>query len=328
MIVVIALQYYNIKFNGPKKAIKLWLDPVPELTQKKPKKVEELAEPKKSKKGGSQKGSTLLKIVAVLFSLIYFIDNAATLFSLSFKSMAAYCIAASFVIAAFALWVRSKMQTTDTAIPSGIQCFFEWVVENLLNLTGLETGSEKEKGSFLKNFYFFGIGSLILIAASVFILFIPFKHPVTINVVSIYSLIIVLAFALIYPHQKLPWLRNMWAIIWIPIDKLLKIFLAILKEIPLRILILFFILLHFVDNAARMLSLSLRLFGNIFGEHTVLSMVTEIAIKNYYFVIPLMIPFFIFCLDVVFACVQTLVFVMLSLFYFKEELGILSFFFF
>ena len=36
MIVIIALQFYNIKLNGPKKAIKLWLDPIPELTQKEP----------------------------------------------------------------------------------------------------------------------------------------------------------------------------------------------------------------------------------------------------------------------------------------------------
>ena len=127
---------------------------------------------------------------------------------------------------------------------------------------------------------------------------------------------------IIYIHQKLPWLKTIWAVIWFPIGKLLKILLAILKQLPVKILIGFFILLHVFDNGARLLSLSLRLFGNIFGEHTVLSMVTEIAIRNYYFVIPLAIPFMIFCLDLVFACVQTLVFVMLSLFYFKEELRV------
>ena len=90
----------------------------------------------------------------------------------------------------------------------------------------------------------------------------------------------------------------------------------------MKIIVLFLVALHVVDNGARMLSLSLRLFGNIFGEHSVLAMVTDVAIKRYYFVIPVFIPFMIFCMDVLFAVIQTLVFVMLSLFYFKEELGV------
>ena len=66
LIVVIALQFYNVKFNGPKKAIKLWLDPVPELTHKEPKEAEQIAKPEKSKKSGPSKGAALLKIVALL----------------------------------------------------------------------------------------------------------------------------------------------------------------------------------------------------------------------------------------------------------------------
>ncbi len=318
MIVIIALQFYNIKFNGPKKAIKLWLDPIPELTQKETTEGDELVKPEKKEKVPSSKDSGLLKIAAVGFFILYFVDNAGTLLSLSLKTMVVYCLVASFLISAFALWARSKLRDTANNAPSGIQCFLEWTVEALLEKMGLE----EEEGSSIKKFLFLVIGSLIFIAGSVFLLFIPFKHPATINAVSIYSLILVTPFIIVYIHKKFPWLNTFWAIIWLPIGKLLKILLAILKQLPLKILIGFFILLHVFDNGARLLSLSLRLFGNIFGEHTVLTMVTEIAIKNYYFVIPLAIPFMILCLDLVFACVQTLVFVMLSLFYFKEELGI------
>ena len=106
------------------------------------------------------------------------------------------------------------------------------------------------------------------------------------------------------------------------VGSFLNLFFGILKAVPAKILIALFIALHVLDNGARILSLSLRLFGNIFGEHTVLMMVTDVALKNYYYVVPLCIPFLIFCMDVLFALIQTAVFVMLSTFYFKEELGV------
>ena len=301
LIVVIALQFYNIKLNGIKKAAKLWFDPIPELTQKGPVEVNESPKQEKSEKDKTSKNAMLLKIAAVPFLILYLADNTTTLLSLSSKTMIVYCLVGSFLILAFALWARSKFQTTAQDNPSGIQCFLEWMVESLLKKLGLEEG----EGSFIKSILFYIVGSLILITGSIFFLFIPFKHPGTINYLSIYSFLVVLPFITIYLNKKLPWLNSIWAIIWLPFGKLLKILLTVLKELPVKILIGFFILLHIFDNAARVLSLSLRLFGNIFGEHTVLTMVTEIAIKNYYFVIPLVIPFMILCLDLVFACVQT-----------------------
>lgn len=90
----------------------------------------------------------------------------------------------------------------------------------------------------------------------------------------------------------------------------------------MRIIVGLLIMLHVVDNGARLLSLTFRLFGNIFGEHFVFNMVTNVAIKNVMMVIPLFIPFMILVLDILVALIQTTVFCMLSAFYLKEEAGI------
>ncbi|MGA1844494.1 MAG: F0F1 ATP synthase subunit A, partial [bacterium] len=203
-------------------------------------------------------------------------------------------------------------------IPKGIQCLMESMIAYFLRISGLEEG----EGSFFKYAFFYGIATLFLCFGIMFIMFIPFKHTVIVNIVSIYSMILLLFFILQYLNRTISLHKKILSALWIPIAKLLNFTLGILKQVPVKIIILFLIALHLVDNGARLLSLSLRLFGNIFGEHSVLGMVTDVAIKRYYFVVPLFIPFMIFCMDVLFAIIQTLVFVMLSLFYFKEELGV------
>ncbi|MGA1875927.1 MAG: F0F1 ATP synthase subunit A [bacterium] len=66
-------------------------------------------------------------------------------------------------------------------------------------------------------------------------------------------------------------------------------------------------------------SLSLRLFGNIFGEHVVFHKVSEVAITKPFLVIPLFIPFLILALDTLIFAIQGIVFTYLSLFYLIEE---------
>ena len=317
LIVVIALQYYNVKFNGPKKAAKLWLDPIPGLGQKEASYEEDIIKSQDQLgKAKTKKGSFLWKIAIFPFLILYIIDNIAVLFSLSFQMMAVYCVAGTLILLAFGLWVRSKLQRDD--IPKGIQCLMESMIGFFLRISGLEEG----EGSFFKYSLFYLIATLSLFIGIMFILFIPFNHTIIVNAVSVYSLILILFFILQYLNRILTWHKKLLSAVWVPVSKLLYITLGVLKQIPVKIIVIFLVALHIVDNGARLLSLSLRLFGNIFGEHTILGMVTDVAIKRYYFIIPLFIPFMIFCMDVLFAVIQTLVFVMLSLFYFKEELGV------
>jgi F-type H+-transporting ATPase subunit a len=90
----------------------------------------------------------------------------------------------------------------------------------------------------------------------------------------------------------------------------------------MKIIVCLLIFLHVMDNAARLLSLSFRLFGNIFGEHTVYAMVSQLATGTWQMVIPLFIPLLILIIDILVTIIQTVVFCMLVAFYLKEEAAI------
>lgn len=65
--------------------------------------------------------------------------------------------------------------------------------------------------------------------------------------------------------------------------------------------------LEIISHLARPLSLSMRLFGNIFGDHTVLAV--------FMMLIPLIIPLPMLLLGIFVAIVQTFVFMLLSIIY-------------
>ncbi len=101
-----------------------------------------------------------------------------------------------------------------------------------------------------------------------------------------------------------------------------KIIADLIKSLPMKLLIVVFIVLKIVDNVARLLSLSLRLFGNIYGEHTILAQTMDIALARPALIVTLFIPLLILCFDVMVMLIQAVVFTNLSLFYMKEEWGI------
>lgn len=69
------------------------------------------------------------------------------------------------------------------------------------------------------------------------------------------------------------------------------------------------ILVELIGHFARVLSLSLRLFGNIYGEELVLLILV--------FLVPLIVPLPMMAIGIFTAIVQTFVFVLLSMFYIK-----------
>ena len=72
-------------------------------------------------------------------------------------------------------------------------------------------------------------------------------------------------------------------------------------------------LIEMVGNFARILSLSMRLFGNIFGEHT--------ATGIFMGLIPIVVPFPMMALGIFGALLQTFVFVMLLMVYLNGAVG-------
>ena len=75
---------------------------------------------------------------------------------------------------------------------------------------------------------------------------------------------------------------------------------------PVPLLIPLFIPLEIISHVARMLSLGLRLFGNIFGEHTA---------TNVFYMIPILLPFPMMALGIFGGTLQAFVFCMLTIVY-------------
>jgi F-type H+-transporting ATPase subunit a len=74
-----------------------------------------------------------------------------------------------------------------------------------------------------------------------------------------------------------------------------------------------FFLIEMVGNFARILSLSMRLFGNIFGEHT--------ATGIFMGMLPLVVPWPMMALGIFGALLQTFVFIMLTMVYISGAIG-------
>ena len=77
---------------------------------------------------------------------------------------------------------------------------------------------------------------------------------------------------------------------------------------PIPILVPFMLLIEIISNFARLLSLSMRLFGNIMAKETLLSVLFMLA--GAYFA-----PLPILCLGVLVSLIQALVFTLLSVLY-------------
>ena len=75
---------------------------------------------------------------------------------------------------------------------------------------------------------------------------------------------------------------------------------------PIPAMFLLFIPLELINHFARVLSLGMRLFGNIFGEHTATSI---------FFMIPFIVPFPMMALGIFGGTIQAFVFCMLTIVY-------------
>jgi F-type H+-transporting ATPase subunit a len=236
----------------------------------------------------------------------------------------------------FALLVNSKKRKGN--VPKGIQNIGEAIVEFLVNLIEPVLGKDLVPLAlpFLGTFFIYILLSNILLIAPH-----PFSNPPTGDISVTVALAVICVFGLQIYNALIVNGPKKALMMWInPVPKMDsgdhkdsenhyqniknfgKLLLNFLKSAPMKLLILVFIALKIVDNLARLLSLSLRLFGNIYGEHTILAETTKIALAKPALVITLFIPLLILCFDVLIALIQAVVFTNLSLFYMKEEWGV------
>lgn len=250
-------------------------------------------------------------------------------------------------LAAIIFALSSYFKKKKDKVPSGIQNVAEAIVEFLVNLIEPVLGEKLVPVAlpFLGTFFIF-----ILLSNYLLILPHPFSNPPTgdisvaaaLAIISVFGLQFYNVFIVNGPKKTLKlWLNpvpglngeeshdeesHMGNNVKETRKKEKKSFgrtiLGILKSLPVKLLVVVFIVLKVVDNVARILSLSLRLFGNIYGEHTILATTMEMALTKPALIITLFIPFLILCFDLMVALIQAVVFTYLSLFYMKEEWGV------
>ncbi len=180
-------------------------------------------------------------------------------------------------------------------VPTGLQNFVEWVVEALDNWFAEVMGSRDEARRYLP---FLGSFFLYILAMN-WMGMMPFFHAPT----SLYSTTLPLALVAMF---------GTWGIAISRIG--LKGFFYHLIGEPLWLVWLNFPL-HFIGELAKILSLSMRLFGNIFAEDTVLAAFVMVSGMFLYYVAPIILPVIFLFLMVLFGLLQAVIFSSLTAVY-------------
>jgi len=82
---------------------------------------------------------------------------------------------------------------------------------------------------------------------------------------------------------------------------------------PVMFLAPLMLIIELISHAARILSLAIRLFGNISGEHT--------ATAIFFSIFPFILPWPMMCLGIFGACLQAFIFIMLTMAYLNGAVG-------
>lgn len=209
-------------------------------------------------------------------------------------------------------------------IPRGIQNIFEVLIEELLNMSDLITGSRKKTLKFFPiafSLFLFilvsnwlgllpGIGSIGFVEVHEgYKTFVPFFRGSTADLngtlsLAIFSVIVanIIGIVTVGPWNYLNKFINIRALIQIP-GKIKEDWTVILIN-PIKA---FVGLIEMVGEAAKVVSLSFRLFGNIFAGEVLLTSMASI----FAFILP--IPFIFF--EILIGVVQAFIFTVLTLVY-------------
>jgi len=180
-------------------------------------------------------------------------------------------------------------------VPRGLQNFVEWVVEALENWFAEVMGSRQEARRYLP---FLGSFFLYILAMN-WMGMLPFFHAPT----SLYSTTLPLALVAMF---------GTWGIAISRIG--VKGFIHHLMGEPLW-LVWLNLPLHLTGELAKILSLSMRLFGNIFAEDTVLAAFVMVSGLFLMWVAPIILPIIFLFLMVLFGLLQAVIFSSLTAVY-------------
>lgn len=228
------------------------------------------------------------------------------------------------IVVALALAIRKKI----TIVPTGLQNFFESIIELFLGLFDSVTGSREKStqlAPFVMAFFFFilinnwlgilpGIGSVgMIVSEHDEKAFVPFFRGGTADLNTTLALATIGVVAShIFGVMMIGWWKHLNK--FVNIQALLDIPKKIIKD-PTIILVnpikIFVGLIEIVGEAAKVASLSFRLFGNIFAGEVLLASMSAILA----FAIP--IPFMF--LEIIVGLIQAFIFSILILIYLSSN---------
>lgn len=182
-------------------------------------------------------------------------------------------------------------------VPRGAQNFLEFVIEIFYDLLDNMVGPKGRRYLPL-----IGTAGLFILISNLLGLIPGFKSP-TSNLNTTVALALTVFFSYHYFGIKeqglIPYLKHFFG----PLAQLPRGLLFTMGPI----LALIFFIVESISHAARPVSLSIRLFGNIFGEDTVLLIL--------FFLAPLIVPLPMMFLAIFTSVVQAFIFIMLSMVY-------------
>lgn len=104
-----------------------------------------------------------------------------------------------------------------------------------------------------------------------------------------------------------------------PVPNIARSMEGLTKYSIVPFLVLLFIPLNLIEELARIISLSVRLFGNIMGEHTVIVILLGLVVTSSYILDP--IPILVSLIGLLAGAIQALIFAILTLFYIGGAVG-------
>jgi len=223
-------------------------------------------------------------------------------------------VATSVLLIVFAALVRRK----SGLIPSRLQAMVELLMDFMLEKMETVFGSEKEARRFFPLIFTIFI---FLIVANQFTL-IPFVQSIVLGEVNVfrsaasdYSLPIALGLLLVVLAHVLALMKSPLRHIgnYIKIAPFFKI--RKLKDVPQALLDFFLGLLDIVGEVAKLVSISTRLFGNMFAGEVVVGIIAGLMFATQFFV---PIPFI--ALGILAGFVQAFVFALLGTIYLASAL--------
>ncbi|MEK6679013.1 MAG: F0F1 ATP synthase subunit A [Nitrospirota bacterium] len=176
-------------------------------------------------------------------------------------------------------------------LPAGIQNFFEMVVDGIMKFMEDIIGHHSRQYLPL-----IGMLAFFILISNLIGLVPGFMSP-TSNINTTAACAIIVFFATHYYGVKAHGISY------------IKHFFGPIRSLPALPLMILMLILEIIGHVARVLSLSLRLFGNIFGEDLILLILV--------FLVPILMPLPIMFIAIFTSVVQTFVFVLLTMIYIK-----------